>query len=133
MNLLDRIRASNCEAAAESSTTDENHSSSEDLFCLSGPTSSSLQVLVALVYASHHRANLLSNDCNGLRRLAAWLAPFPHSNLPYKEPIPKFLQSYTLWQLAAIIHVPPAKLWPVVLETIVEAEKNSLDKREPKC
>lgn len=103
-----------------------------DLFLLSGTASDdrALRVLLHLVHKASTKSNLLANDFERLRILAAWLAPFPSSHLPYVEPIPKFLQSFQMWQLAAILGIAPAKLWPVLWEVMVESEKKNLDNRD---
>lgn len=101
-----------------------------DCFSLTSSTAvtseASLRVLLSLCYVSAHRSNLLTNDNENLKILCAWLGPFNAYHLPYKEPIPKLLQSYMLWQLGAITGIPPAKLWGEILSIIVEShEKNA--------
>ena len=91
-----------------------------------------LLLLCILVNVSAHRSNLFAGDHSNLRLLAAWLSPFPSDFLPYLEPIPKLLQSYAMWQLSALIKVPPAKLWPVCQQAILETEKISIDKTAKK-
>lgn len=91
-----------------------------------------LLLLCILVNISAHRSNLFASDHSNLRLLAAWLSPFPSDFLPYKEPIPQLMKSYALWSLSGLIKVPPAKLWPVCQQAILETEKNSLDKKREK-
>ena len=91
-----------------------------------------LLLLCILVNISAHRSNLFAGDHSNLRLLAAWLSPFPSDFLPYKEPIPQFMKSYALWQLAGLIKVPPAKLWSVCQQAILETEKISIDKTAKK-
>ena len=91
-----------------------------------------LLLLCILVNISAHRSNLFAGDHSNLRLLAAWLSPFPSDFLPYLEPIPQFMKSYAMWQLAAMTKIPPAKLWKVCQEAILETEKNSLDKKREK-
>lgn len=91
-----------------------------------------LLLLCILVNISAHRSNLFASDHSNLRLLAAWLSPFPSDFLPYQEPIPQLMKSYALWSLASLIKVPPAKLWSVCQEAILETEKNSLDKKREK-
>lgn len=104
----------------------------DDCFLLSGTASDdrALRALLHLVHKASAKANLLANDFERLRILADWLGPFPSSHLPYVEPIPRFLQSFQMWQLAAIINIAPAKLWPVLWEVMVEAQKKNLDNRD---
>lgn len=103
----------------------------DDLFILSAnydtdlPSAASLQVFLSLVHVSAHKAGLNVNNFERMRKLAEWLGPFSSSHLPYKEPIPIFLQSHTLWQMAAIINIQPAKLWPLILDILV-AEKRKI-------
>lgn len=91
-----------------------------------------LLLLCILVHVSAHRSNLFAGDHSNLRLLAAWLSPFPSDFLPYIEPIPQFMKSYAMWQLAGLIKVPPAKLWSVCQQACLETEKNSLDKKREK-
>ena len=91
-----------------------------------------LLLLCILVNISAHRSNLFAGDHSNLRLLAAWLSPFPSDFLPYLEPIPQFMKSYAMWQLASLIKVPPAKLWSVCQEAVLETEKISIDKTAKK-
>lgn len=91
-----------------------------------------LLLLCILVNISAHRSNLFAGDHSNLRLLAAWLSPFPSDFLPYTEPIPQFMKSYAMWSLSALIKVPPAKLWSVCQEAILETEKISIDKKREK-
>jgi hypothetical protein len=111
-------------------------SESDDLFLLSSPsreTDAALRALLHLVNKGSSKANLTANDCAGLRRLVSWLAPFRCSHLPNHDKVPRFLQSFTMWQLSAITGIPPSKLWPILLEVIIESEKISLDKKSGNC
>lgn len=130
MSLADIIAAKKRGEPLPNSSLSASIEDDSDLFLLSGTASDdrNLRALLHLVHKAGARSNLLANDFERLRKLVAWLAPFPSSHLPYIEPIPRFLQSYQMWQLAAILQIPPAKLWPVLWEVLVEAEKISLDK-----
>ena len=94
-----------------------------------------LQVLLFLLYNSHHKTNLLANDFASVRILVSWLGPFNSlgTALPYEEPIPKFLQSFLFWNLASILDIAPARLWREILQVLVEAEKFELDKNPKIC
>lgn len=108
--------------------TDSTESSGETL-----QTRQALILLAILVHRSSYKTNIFANENQKLKVLAEWLGPYPSFFLPYREPIPILFKSYALWQIGAATGVPPAKLWPLVYEAMLVAEKINVDKKLQNC